>query len=201
MGVTCVLRWTDANGAQSLNMLQERIVKVYHGKISGRWNLSCKVYRDTNPINKMGTGKLLYLVYHSSYPSSVFSMIDGVIVEADRELDFIVNKLKNIWVTRQNLQVEGYSFDIGDFVLRAGNIMVGSSYKGMMIEIEYKPCSIPTQCNDIFSEFLQNVIPPGAKYSLETDYKYESVGLSSETFSPTHTGYHYMNLFWRDNLL
>lgn len=69
--------------------------------------MTCKVFRDTNPASKAGTGKYLYQVAFSQQSRYVYCMVDGsVIVEADKELENVLGKLKNLWVIRQSAPVE-----------------------------------------------------------------------------------------------
>lgn len=63
-------------------------------------------------------------------------MVEGsVVVEAEKELELIVNRLKNLWQLRQSVNLEGTSYEIGDFSLRVANILLGSSYKGLLLEV------------------------------------------------------------------
>ncbi|RUS13782.1 hypothetical protein BC937DRAFT_94785 [Endogone sp. FLAS-F59071] len=121
MGVTCVVRWIDAKGMPALNSILDNVTKLLHGKSTGRWNMTCKVFRDTNPASKAGTGKYLYQVAFSQQSRYVYCMVDGsVIVEADKELENVLGKLKNLWVIRQSAPVEVCSsyyllFGLGKF--------------------------------------------------------------------------------------
>ncbi|KAF9115685.1 hypothetical protein BGX27_006929 [Mortierella sp. AM989] len=280
MGATCLVHWKDANGQQSLTLLSERLLKQFHASSIGRWNIIWKVYRDTSPVSKSGTGKMLHVVQvqggatasgipagsqaanlssggilaggnisisgagagvsgmgasggmtssgmvgssgmsvntglggpskaglgilpsgggpagsgaagsgvggaggsasaqmaADTYNSTAWCLIDdgavgappnsvsstapstvntpmsstgaegattpkrkAVLVEVEKDIEALIVKLKNLWVSRQHAQVEGYVYDLGDFIVRAGNIMVASSsYKGMLIEVFLK---------------------------------------------------------------
>ncbi|OMH84063.1 hypothetical protein AX774_g2422 [Zancudomyces culisetae] len=62
-----------------------------------------------------------------------------MVQRVDSEFELILNKLKNIWKLRQSAKIEGYcAVSVGgDYVIKIGNIMVGTSYKGMLIQAEY----------------------------------------------------------------
>ncbi|KAI1295243.1 hypothetical protein EDD11_007881 [Mortierella claussenii] len=342
MGATCLVHWKDANGQQSLTLLSERLLKQFHASPIGRWTINWKVFRDTSPVSKSGTGKMLHLVHVQGgatakgvppgsqsanmysggllsgptnaaggaagsqgiagsgaggignagvgppggagntgtvkaglgilpsaggiggptgavgtgggagslggigfaqatadiYNSSAWCLIDdgavgvpintsnpsgtsntanvpgteslapkkrAVLVEVEKDIEALIAKLKNLWVHRQHAQVEGYVFDLGDFIVRAGNIMVAStSYKGMLIEIEYLPqTSSATASNAILEEFVRLISPPGvtlhSPHMLE--YPYEQVGLDSKHWSMLHNGFQYMTLFRRQHIL
>ncbi|KAF9916510.1 hypothetical protein BX616_003584 [Lobosporangium transversale] len=339
MGATCLVHWKDANGQQSLTLLSERLLKQFHANPIGRWTINWKVFRDTSPVSKSGTGKMLHVVYvqggatargvppgsqaantsagsvlsgtgagltgntsaiasngvgsaisgmaagtggmglntgssktglgilppggpsanivgagagvgnmggltsaqaaADSYNSTAWCLIDdgavgltsasaastnnvntssntagadaagskkkAVLVEVEKDIEALIAKLKNLWVHRQHAQVEGYVFDLGDFIVRAGNIMVAStSYKGMLIEIEYLPqTSSAIASNAILEEFVRLISPPGVTlYSPQMlDYPYEQVGLDSKHWSMLHSGFQYMTLFRRQHIL
>ncbi|KAF9930038.1 hypothetical protein FBU30_000951 [Linnemannia zychae] len=149
----------------------------------------------------------------SATPSAVGTPISGeasskkraVLVEVEKDIEALIAKLKNLWVHRQHAQVEGYVYDMGDFIVRAGNIMVAStSYKGMLIEIEYLPqTSSATASNALLEEFVRLISPPGVNlYSPQMfDYPYEQVGLDSKNWSMLHSGFQYMTLFRRQHIL
>ncbi|KAL1915737.1 uncharacterized protein VTP21DRAFT_6496 [Calcarisporiella thermophila] len=203
MGVTCVFRWKDANGYQSLNYIQDRITKSLQGRPLGRWSVTWKVYRDTNPAVRAGTGKLLHQVAFSQRPRYLCCMVDGgPLVEAEREMETVLLKLKNLWVLRQAAQIEGTSYVVGDFIVRAANVLIGSSYKGVIIEIEYLPCYLCSSnaSTPILLEFISKITPPGAQFSYGVDINYSEAGLSEEEFSTAHTGYQYISLFKKDIL-
>ncbi|KAF8944122.1 hypothetical protein BGZ47_004606 [Haplosporangium gracile] len=351
MGATCLIHWKDANGQQSLTLLSDRLLKQFHASNIGRWNINWKVFRDTSPVSKSGTGKMMHVVHvqggatargvppnakaaslyagsfvasnansgvggvglgaggpgaargvgiggpgvggqggvsgpqgpggnnagpgktglgimssvvgvgaggsggpggvagsgqglasaetltawcliddgavgiaptattiSSATPSVASTPINGgggagdvppkkraVLVEVEKDIEALIAKLKNLWVHRQHAQVEGYVYDLGDFIVRAGNIMVAStSYKGMLIEIEYLPqTSSATASNALLEEFVRLISPPGVNlYSPQMfDYPYEQVGLDPKNWSMLHSGFQFMTLFRRQHIL
>ncbi|KAG0251065.1 hypothetical protein BG011_007878 [Mortierella polycephala] len=348
MGATCLVHWKDANGQQSLTLLSDRLLKQFHANPIGRWTINWKVFRDTSPVSKSGTGKMMHIVHvqggatargvpagsqassaftggiattvgtsvgvggagstgvgtlvsgpggmalssggmagnavntgqvkpvlgilpsgggpvgagsigigggaggvggtgpgqaaADSYNSTAWCLIDdgavgasgtstasaatsvastpinstgvdntvapkrkAVLVEVEKDIEALIAKLKNLWVHRQHAQVEGHIFDLGDFIVRAGNIMVAStSYKGMLIEIEYLPqTSSATASNAILEEFVRLISPPGVNlYSPQMfDYPYEQVGLDPKNWSMLHSGFQFMTLFRRQHIL
>ncbi|KAG0375660.1 hypothetical protein BGX24_008795 [Mortierella sp. AD032] len=342
MGATCLVHWKDANGQQSLTLLSDRLLKQFHASPIGRWNINWKVFRDTSPVSKSGTGKMMHVVHvqggatargvppnskaaslysgsvmaangpgigfggagigagtvtgggvggpgvggqaggvgvqggnnaggpgktglgimssaagagigggpggaggqgglgqgqASAETSTAWCLIDdgavgiataasassantpisgnaagdappkkrAVLVEVEKEVEALIAKLKNLWVHRQHAQVEGTVFDMGDFIVRAGNIMVATtSYKGILIEIEYLPqTSSATASNALLEEFVRLISPPGVNlYSPQMfDYPYEQVGLDPNSWSMLHSGFQFMTLFRRQHIL
>ncbi|KAF7721207.1 hypothetical protein EC973_005107 [Apophysomyces ossiformis] len=205
MGATCIVRWKNATGARDLTYITDHVTKSLHGKNTGSWSLSFKVYRDATQSTRhlvLRDSKLLYHVSLSQKPGQVYCMVDGsVVVEAEKEIEFILSRLKNLWQLRQSVTLEGTSYEIGDFTLRVANILLGSTYKGLLLEIDYRPCSAPNTAREMFKEFIESLVPSTAQLSCEYEYNYEAVGLSNNEFTTAHTGYQYMMLFRNDGLL
>jgi hypothetical protein len=126
------------------------------------------------------------------------------------------------FIAHCGVHVQGTSYDIGDFTLRVANILLGSTYKGLLLEVsicalwlqslkctfltytdqvEYRPCSSPYGATEIIRDFVESLIPANAQLSIDTEYDYEKVGLSNQEFTIAHTGYQYMHLFRKDSLL
>ncbi|KAJ3278579.1 hypothetical protein HK104_002209 [Borealophlyctis nickersoniae] len=88
--------------------------------------------------------KLLYLLKFEHVHDKVYSfatepatMGKGVVVEADRDLELLLVKMKNLWTYRQSATVEGFAFELGDFALRVGTVKVGSASRGLLIQAEH----------------------------------------------------------------
>ncbi|KAJ9055422.1 hypothetical protein DSO57_1004281 [Entomophthora muscae] len=240
MGVVCLARWNDANSSQSLLQLQDRVVKQFHGVVTGRWYGNLKLFRDStiisnarvqahqlkqaqnfrpnasqqlliNEITKH-TNQTLYQLTLSNLPKKVFSWSSDSITESDPNLELLLSKLTNIWVPRQSAQIEGFIFDLGDFILRAGDLNIGTSYKGILLEVEYQPCNHPKLRLPLAKEFLAEVLPRPTNY-LDTvapntapeisfiDVDWYKTGLSTRTYSSLHTSHQYRALFEHDKLL
>ncbi|KAI8877942.1 TATA-binding related factor [Backusella circina FSU 941] len=202
MGVTCLVRWKNATGMRDFTYIAENVTKSFHGKNTGSWSLAFKVFRDTDNRQSVSKdSKFLYQVSLTQRPGYVYCMVDGsVVVEVEKEMEMILSRLKNLWHLRQSVTIEGTSYEIGDFTLRVANILIGSTYKGLLLEIDYHPCSTPNTANEIFKEFIESIVPPTAQLSCEYEYNYETVGLSNNEFTIAHTGYQYMKLFKSDGL-
>lgn len=203
MGITCLVRWKNATGMRDFTYIAEHVTKTLQGKNTGPWSLSFKVFRDinNNKAVSLKDSKLLYQVSLGQQPGNVYCMVDGsVVVEAGKEMEIILSRLKNLWQLRQNVTIEGTSYEIGDFTLRVANILLGSTYKGLLLEIDYHPCTTPNNSSELFQEFVQSIVPSTAQLSCEYEYNYEAVGLSNNEFTTAHTSYQYIMLFRNDGL-
>lgn len=121
------MRWKNATGMRDFTYIQEHVTKSLHGKNTGPWSLGFKVYRDANHGNggRANTSaalssalhhqqssqgkenKLMYQVTLGQQPGQVYCMVDGsVVVEAEKELEIILSRLKNLWQMRQSVMIE-----------------------------------------------------------------------------------------------
>ncbi|KAJ1975153.1 hypothetical protein H4R33_006698, partial [Dimargaris cristalligena] len=171
-----VFRWADAVGSPSLNLINDLIIKQLHGTNLGRWNALCKLYREVSlptdagqpnttegPSNK--GSKVLLLLTDSLQPAKQHAMIDDAVVQTDREFESVIQKLKNLWVLRQTSHIDGHHYDLGDFTIRAGHMVVGTSNKGVIFEVEYKPSSAIHGAQALLAELIGILMPPEAQLS------------------------------------
>lgn len=94
---------------RDFTFIAEHVTKTLHGKNTGPWSLSFKVLRDNNQNRQMALkdSKLLYQVSLAQQPGHVYCMVDGsVVVEAEKEMEIILSRLKNLWQLRQSVTIE-----------------------------------------------------------------------------------------------
>lgn len=60
----------------------------------------------------------------------------------------------NFFFSRQ-IESKGPRFELGDFVIKLGSVTLSQNFKGVMIEVEYRPCLIPSNCWELIREFMQ----------------------------------------------
>ncbi|GBC06732.1 hypothetical protein RclHR1_07000002 [Rhizophagus clarus] len=170
-----VLLWKDNNG-QGMTKFHERVTTTLLGSYRDKWGIQVKLYRD----NK-----------------------NDVIVEAEREMENILEKLKNLWHLRQVMVYDGYTYIIGDFLIRVA-YPKSTNYKGMLMEVEYTSTINPHVAAPILDEFIEILKPPEieiVKWKPDDKYSFSKIGLSEDTFTRAHTDYQYMMLFKSENLL
>ncbi|CAJ0649682.1 16382_t:CDS:2 [Entrophospora sp. SA101] len=132
-----------------------------------------------------------------------YCLVDDIIVESDREMEGILKRLKNLWMSRQMAQFEGQTYSIGDFVIRAANAS-NSPQKGMLIEIEYLPTLNYKSAIPLLKEFITILLPDVKTLSWSPGSEMENfkkVGLSETDFSRTHTAHQYIMLFKNNSIL
>ncbi|RIB22453.1 mediator complex, subunit Med20 [Gigaspora rosea] len=201
MGVTRVLLikgLKDTNVAQYFLTFHERITSQFSNRQSKAWHILTKLFRDKNAAT--GIPKLIHSLVFSNDVGKVYCLADDVMIEAEHELETILSKLKNLWSVKQDVKFEGYSYNIGDFIVRT----VDARHKGMLVEVEYLPTTHPHAASSILSDFIDLIMPKDAdivRWDEKGDNSYTKVGLSEETFTRIHTAYQYMTLFKSESLL
>ncbi|KAJ2862326.1 hypothetical protein GGH94_004336 [Coemansia aciculifera] len=217
-GSTWVLWWKDAQGTASLGLLQERLLRGLRASLKGRWSMDTKLFH--SPYNFVqhqnikvptltaprGTAsdQSMYLVIRGQGTSrrQFYVMASNrVVVEAEPEMESIVLRLKNLWTPRQTARVEGYSYEGDDWIIRTGNMMVGTSYKGLIIEINYLPCSNPEQTRGLMLELLMMILPEDAQVDANNGVDYRRASLDPCRMTDRHTAYQYVHLFTQSSLL
>ncbi|UZN99398.1 uncharacterized protein OCT59_000674 [Rhizophagus irregularis] len=179
----------------------ERITTTLLGSAKDKWAIQVKLYRD---IKSTGTGKFMYTTEFYN-TNKIYCLIDDVIVEAEREMENILEKLKNLWLLRQTIVYDGNTYIIGDFLIRvAYPKTTNSNYKGMLVEVEYTSTINPHVAAPILHEFIEMLKPPEidiVKWEPDDEHSFSKIGLSEDAFTRAHTDYQYMMLFKMENLL
>ncbi|KAJ1951117.1 hypothetical protein FBU59_000349 [Linderina macrospora] len=229
-GTTWVLRWKDAQGTASLGLLQERLLRGLRANLKGRWSLDTRLFRSPHnylelqnikvgaPSSVAGNGEAgaslenhgtasdqsMYVVVRGQGASRrqfIVMASNRVVVEAEPEMEAILLRLKNLWAPRQSARIEGYSYEGDDWVIHIGNMMVGTSYKGLVIEINYLPCSNPDQTYGLMRELLMMILPGDAQIDVNGGVDYCRAGLDPHRMTDRHTAYQYVHLFTQSSLL
>ncbi|KAJ1771428.1 hypothetical protein IW140_003220 [Coemansia sp. RSA 1813] len=221
-GSTWVLWWKDAQGTASLGLLQERLLRGLRANLKGRWSMDTKLFHSPHNFVEQQNIKLpsenirraesrgtasdqsMYLVVRGQGASrrQFYVMASNrMVVETEPEMESVVLRLKNLWTPRQAARIEGYSYEGDDWVIRTGNLMVGTSYKGLVIEINYLPCSNPEQTRGLMRELLLMILPPDAQVDANNGVDYRRAGLDPKRMTDCHTAYQYVHLFTQSSLL
>ena len=99
--------------------------------------------------------------------------------------------------SRLSLRVEGTAYEMGDFVVRIGNVSVGSSVQParLVIEVEYRPCTRAGDGVGIIEELLRNLVAGSnmARVMLPA-VRYAYYGLGND-HSHRHTALEYVLRF------
>ncbi|KAK0077102.1 hypothetical protein PV326_010297 [Microctonus aethiopoides] len=68
--------------------------------------------------------------------------------------------MTNIYSSKKQTKIEskGPRFEIGDFCVKLGSVTISQNFKGVLVEVEYRPCVIPGAAWELLREFLQGFL-------------------------------------------
>ncbi|MBN3295123.1 mediator of RNA polymerase II transcription subunit 20 isoform X2 [Amia ocellicauda] len=117
----------------------------------------------------MGTAgqpaKFLYVMHNSETPLSCFALFEGgPFLAADPNFDVLMAKLKGHFQNAKGHKVEsrGTRYLYCDFLVKVGTVTMGSSARGISVEVEYCPCVVPSDCWNLMKEFMVSFLGPHA---------------------------------------
>ncbi|EEB15770.1 mediator complex subunit, putative [Pediculus humanus corporis] len=163
MGVTVLQQFPfveNRTGPQTIELLTKRIVAL--GAVQcGQFLVDCETYTSTSAL---GSQKTLHVFHNSEQPATVFSILETgtktVSLVADGLFDLLMLKMTSIYTSKKQTKCEskGSRFELGDFCVKLGNVTMSQSFKGVLVEVEYRPCCIPANCWELLKEFLQGFL-------------------------------------------
>jgi hypothetical protein len=141
-------------------MLLDRLQKRHQPIPSGRYQLDYRVLRSTTP-EQQGGGFLQYLdlPHLSALP---FALCGNAIITLDRDFLLILKaKLGGVWTHRQQLRAEGVCYDVEDFRVRVGKLMMtGDQTRGVVVEVEYLPVDTMAAGEAVLRDFIDGLELP-----------------------------------------
>lgn len=163
MGVTCVYTYPVPEGKSGQVVVEglQRQIELLGAVKAGHFCVDCDIFQ-SNQQNSINTQpKIVYILHNSEQPASCFAITDsGLCLIADTLFDGLMHKLKNYYPQRKNSRIEakGQRYELGDFILKVGSVTLAGSFKGIVVEAEYCPCVVATDCWGLLKELLQSVI-------------------------------------------
>ncbi|XP_055383822.1 mediator of RNA polymerase II transcription subunit 20 [Condylostylus longicornis] len=160
MGVTVLHPYAipeGKTGSQAMEQLTKRLAAL--GAIhSGQFIVDCETYILPQSL------KSVNVLHNSEYPASTFSILDNgtkqIPLVADHLFDLLWMKITSSHFSKKQTIVEskGSRFVYGDFLIKLGNVTMMENFKGILIEVEYRPCLVPCNCWEIIRELLQGFL-------------------------------------------
>ncbi|XP_018792309.1 PREDICTED: mediator of RNA polymerase II transcription subunit 20 [Bactrocera latifrons] len=164
MGVTVLLPYQipeGKTGAQAIDYLTKRLLAL--GAIhTGQFLVDCETYISTP---QHGPAKTVHVLHDSEYPASTFSILDNgagkqIPLVADNLFDLLMLKMTSVYTSKKQTKIEskGARFEYGDFLIKLGSVTMMENFKGILIEIEYRPCVVLSYCWEMIRETLQGFL-------------------------------------------
>lgn len=167
MGVTAVLSYPipENKGCQQVMESLYKLMDVLGAKKSGTYKLDCDTFVSAPHIQP---AKILQTFHDTDKPLTTFALIDNGhhhLLADSTNFDIILqNYLPNLYACKksQRFECSGMKFELceADFIVRIAQVNQEQHLRGIVIEIEYTPCLIPSSCWDIISQVAHNFLPP-----------------------------------------
>ncbi|KAK6358411.1 mediator complex subunit Med20 [Orbilia blumenaviensis] len=192
----------------------DRLSKRYQPTITSKWSLEHRLLRENGSSSSTSSTPSLqapvtqtppqtrYMQYLdlSFHPGKRFCLVDKSLVTIDPDFEHILTaKLQGLWGMRQTLKAEGTSLELEDFKIKIAPLSQGSMIKGVLMEVEYLPCSYLEQGEAVIRDFIEQLeLPSGPNVRLYFSQAPVPVGVDGNDepreFSILDTGMQYMEL-------
>lgn len=73
----------------------------------------------------------------NTFTMTVDPVTENMVVEADRDFEYIITMMKSVYQVRKIIRIEGIKFDVGDFVVRIGSVVAAQQPKGIAVEVSF----------------------------------------------------------------
>lgn len=163
MGVTILTQFPTENrtGPQTIEILSKRILALGATQ-QGQFLVDCESYTSLPQLGPQQ--RTVHVLHNSEQPATVFSILDTgaktITLTTDGLFDLLIMKMSGFYAAKKQIKTEskGPRYEIGDFCVKLGTITVNSNFKGIVVEVEYRPCLVPGMCWDLMKEFLQGFL-------------------------------------------
>ncbi|XP_037939448.1 mediator of RNA polymerase II transcription subunit 20-like [Teleopsis dalmanni] len=163
MGVTVLFPYPlheNKTNTQTLDYLTKRLLSL-GAVLSGQFLVDCETYISSPPF----PSKAVHVLHDSEYPASSFSILDNgagkqIPMVADNLFDLLMLKMAPVYTAKKQSKIEskGARFEYGDFLIKLGSVSNLDKFKGLLIEIEYRPCVVLAYCWEMIRELLQGFL-------------------------------------------
>ena len=89
----------------------------------------------------------------------------------DRDFAQIIKaKLSTLWTLRQTLRAEGHCYELDDFRVRVGRVMMVEQVRGVVVEVEYLPVDTMSAGEAVLKDFIDGLqLPFAGEWVLGTE--------------------------------
>ncbi|XP_034246952.1 mediator of RNA polymerase II transcription subunit 20-like [Thrips palmi] len=111
-----------------------------------------------------GPPRTVHLLNNSEQPATVFSILESgqkqVPLVSDPLFMDLMKKLASVYTGKQQTRMEakGPRFEVADFLVKLGTVTMNQNFKGVLVEVEYRPCVVPAYCWELIREFMQGFL-------------------------------------------
>lgn len=165
----------------------KRRVEAHTGRRDGVWSVSVVTYAP--PQNKIQ--RIMNVVTLSEAEDRVFLVVSTTVMEVQPAMLAMTHKISN-FAPRMTRAVRGVDYDFDDFRVRVGLMFDRhTSPIGVVVEIEYRPCAVISECYHLIDELMnrlaESLVPPpqsghdrAVNVAAGTRYAYNKVALDEK---------------------
>jgi len=151
---------SDAASATAQSVLLDRLQKRHQPITSGLYRLDHRLLR-SNTTSACTPEFLQYVDIPHLSPCPFILAGSSSIITIDRDFAAILKaKLGPLWTHRQTLRLEGHSFDVDDFRVRVGRLLMGDTVRGVIVEVEYTPVDTMFAGEAVLRDFIDGLQLP-----------------------------------------
>lgn len=163
MGVTVLQQFPiveNRTGPSTIELLTKRI-SALGATQQGQFLVDCETFTS---VPQLGNQRTVHVLHNSEQPATVFSILETgtktIPLVTDGLFDLLMMKMSNFYNSKKQTKAEskGPRYEIGDFCVKLGTVTVSQNFKGVLVEVEYRPCVVPAMCWELMREFLQGFL-------------------------------------------
>ncbi|PXF47959.1 Mediator of RNA polymerase II transcription subunit 20 [Gracilariopsis chorda] len=190
MGAKCV--YDISTEGKSPAMVEREIIRrieAHTGRRLTSWQVTVSFH--TNPDKKRPTIEIVSL---PDIKDRVFLISPPLVTEAQPTLVPLLRRISN-YSPKYNRSARGLQFDFVDFLVRVGmSFDRHGGATGVVVQIEYRPCSYTADCERLIAELMERIaaplVPPpqanhdpGISAAATTSYNYTRVDVDATKFN------------------
>ena len=127
---------TASNAPQIRDIIADRLQKRHQPSATRSFHLEHRLLRSTPP-GEHAYIQILEAPHLSPLP---FALCRGTIITAAPDFAGLLKaKLGALWQHRQTIKCEGHAYDVHDFRVRVGRLVLADQARGVVVEVEYLP--------------------------------------------------------------
>lgn len=132
-----------------------RRVEAHTGRKVGDWQVSSTVY--ATPDKKRSQ---IEVVSFSDIGSKRYVLFNSIVTETDPGFEQFMKKM-SAYQHRYTRMIKGSEYDFVDFCVRVGLAFDRhTAPTGVVVEIEYRPCPMATDCELLIGELMEKIAAP-----------------------------------------
>lgn len=167
-----------------------RRVEANTGRHAGSWEASVSIHATNDK-----TRPQIEIVSFSDLPTRLFLLFNNTAIETEPGMIPLLQKVST-FSSRLTRSVRGTEYDFEDFCIRVGLCFDRhNAAKGVVVEIEYRPCQSIAECEMLIAELMDKIaaplVPPpqanqdpSVNTAAFTNYNCNKVTLDTESLNP-----------------